>query len=369
MNRENCAVCNSIQLEELYTIKDYPISISSSALPFNDDKYQDLVFNTCSECGCVQLKHLIDIKLLYQTNHNNTYDTPTWRKHHQNFSRFVLDSPTGNEIVEVGGSSGTLATKIIESRPDIAYTLIDLCDLVIDISGVTFVQANCEDYLYKSGSTVVMSHIFEHLYKPYDFVKQLQNNNVSSVIISVPDMDAWLDKKYLSFLHVEHTYYCDKETIIHIFSRCGYSCKEIKYFHNHSIFMRFVIDNSESDSQVLEMTNVSSKLKNYFELRENILKNIVLTQNTFIVPAGHFGQLIYYFLKDKEKIIGFLDNDTTKCGKRVYGTTHITYPMSDIIKYIDTTVDILIHAGPYTHEIKKQLLTYHSNLRFIDIVL
>ena len=94
-----------------------------------------------------------------------------------------------------------------------------------------------------------------------------------------------------------------------------------------------------------------------------------MTQNTFIVPAGHFGQLIYYFLKDKEKIIGFLDNDTTKCGKRVYGTTHITYPMSDIIKYIDTTVDILIHAGPYTHEIKKQLLTYHSNLRFIDIVL
>ena len=369
MNRENCAVCNSILLEELYTIKEYPISISSSVLPFNDDKYQDLVFNTCNKCGCVQLKHLIDIKILYQINHNNTYDTPTWKKHHQDFSTFVLDSITGNKIVEVGGSSGTLAKKIIESKPDIAYTLIDLCDLVIDISGITFVQANCEDYIYKSDSTVVMSHIFEHLYKPYDFVKRLKNNNVSSVIISVPDMNTWLNNKYLSFLHVEHTYYCDKETILHIFSRCGYVCKEIKYFHKHSIFMRFILSDNDSESELVDTIIDSSKIKKYFDIRESVLKNIVLTQMTFIVPAGHFGQLIYYFLKDKEKIIGFLDNDTTKCGKRVYGTTHITYPMADIIKYVDTRVDILIHAGPYTDEIKKQLLTYHTNLRFIDIVL
>lgn len=369
MNRENCAVCNSILLEELYTIKEYPISISSSVLPFNDDKYQDLVFNTCNKCGCVQLKHLIDIKILYQINHNNTYDTPTWKKHHQDFSTFVLNSITGNKIVEVGGSSGTLAKKIIESKPDIAYTLIDLCDLVIDISGITFVQANCEDYIYKSDSTVVMSHIFEHLYKPYDFVKRLKNNNVSSVIISVPDMNTWLNNKYLSFLHVEHTYYCDKETILHIFSRCGYVCKEIKYFHKHSIFMRFILSDNDSESELVDTIIDSSKIKKYFDIRESVLKNIVLTQMTFIVPAGHFGQLIYYFLKDKEKIIGFLDNDTTKCGKRVYGTTHITYPMADIIKYVDTRVDILIHAGPYTDEIKKQLLTYHTNLRFIDIVL
>ena len=368
MNRYNCLVCNSRDLQELYTIKSFPTCISSPLQSFSFDKYQDLVFNTCNHCGCVQLKHLIDIKLLYQTNHNNTGDTPTWKKHHQCFSTFVLESFKENEIVEVGGSSGTLAKKIIESRPDISYTLIDLCELDIDIQGVKFIQANCEDYIYNSNSSVVMSHVFEHLYNPYDFVKKLKNNNVKSVIISVPDMNAWLDKKYLSFLHVEHTFYCDKETIIRIFSQCGYRCKEIKYFDDHSIFMSFLLDNN-SESGVLEKSMVSLKLKSYFELRENILKNIVLTRKTFIVPAGHFGQLIYFFLKDKEKIIGFLDNDTSKCGKRVYGTIHDVYPMTDIFKYNDTQIDILIHAGPYTNEIKKQLITYHSNLQFIEILL
>ena len=368
MNRENCVVCNSTELQELYKIPNFPICISSSNEPFTSDEYKDLVFNTCDYCGCVQLKDLIDIKLLYQNNHNNTAETPTWKKHHQDFSTFVIESFKGNEIVEIGGSSGTLAKNIIQSKPDISYILIDLCDLDIDIPGVKFIQANCEDYVYNSNSSVVMSHIFEHLYNPYDFVKKLKNNNVKSVIISVPDMNAWLDKKYLSFLHVEHTFYCDKETIIRIFSQCGYMCNEIKYFDNHSIFMSFLLNNN-LESQVLEKSIVSLKLKSYFELRENILKNIVLTKKTFIVPAGHFGQLIYYFLKDKENIIGFLDNDTSKCGKRVYGTIHNVYHMTDIIKYNDTDVDILIHAGPYTNEIKKQLLTYHSKLQFIEIVL
>ena len=90
MNREKCVVCNSKELQELYKIPNFPICISSSNEPFTSDEYKDLVFNTCDYCGCVQLKHLIDIKILYQTNHNNTGDTPTWKKHHQDFSTFVL---------------------------------------------------------------------------------------------------------------------------------------------------------------------------------------------------------------------------------------------------------------------------------------
>lgn len=86
------------------------------------------------------------------------------QKHHQDFNTFVLESFKENEIVEIGGSSGTLAKNIIQSKPDISYILIDLCDLNIDIPGVKFIQANCEDYVYNSNSSVVMSHIFEHLH-------------------------------------------------------------------------------------------------------------------------------------------------------------------------------------------------------------
>ncbi len=69
MNRENYVVCNSTE------IPNFPICISSSNEPFTSDEYKDLVFNTCDYCGCVQLKDLIDIKLLYQNNHNNTAET------------------------------------------------------------------------------------------------------------------------------------------------------------------------------------------------------------------------------------------------------------------------------------------------------
>jgi len=64
-------------------------------------------------------------------------------------------------------------------------------------------------------------------------------------------------------------------------------------------------------------------------------------------------------------MLGFLDNDPSKIGKRMYGTHLLNYPMSEIQKHKEITV--ILHAGPYLSEIKKQLLDYNPLVKFIDI--
>jgi hypothetical protein len=52
------------------------------------------------------------------------------------------------------------------------------------------------------------------------------------------------------------------------------------------------------------------------------------------------------------------NNDPAKQGKRVYGTLANVFHMTYIQKYSNSEpVHIYLHAGPYTEEIKAQLLS------------
>jgi FlaA1/EpsC-like NDP-sugar epimerase len=102
------------------------------------------------------------------------------------------------------------------------------------------------------------------------------------------------------------------------------------------------------------------------------LNGLKLDTNVFIAPAGYFAQLLYYFIKKNNphiKILGFLDNDTSKHGTRVYGTSILTHPMNYIEIFRNTTITIIMNKSPYYNEIKEQLMLYHTNINFISISL
>ena len=111
------------------------------------------------------------------------------------------------------------------------------------------------------------------------------------------------------------------------------------------------------------INNRSEQFIQYFINRENKLSTIKTNNPTFIIPSGHFGSVIYSYLKDKTNIIGFLDNDTSKQGKYLYGTDILTYPISHISNY--ENIDIILHAGPYSNELQTQLMSYNTNINLI----
>ena len=66
--RNACIMCNG-KIKDIYTLNDFPIYMGVSC-ENSEDLYSDKIFSACSDCGCVQIKNLIPLDLLYAKSHN-----------------------------------------------------------------------------------------------------------------------------------------------------------------------------------------------------------------------------------------------------------------------------------------------------------
>jgi 2-polyprenyl-3-methyl-5-hydroxy-6-metoxy-1,4-benzoquinol methylase len=371
MLRESCTVCTSTALRLIYKQDEYPVCISSSSCPLESDIFQTLQFVGCNHCGCVQLKNLIDPSLLYSFSHNNTYETPTWNQHHHLFSEFILENTGQTKLVEIGGASGYLAELLQKKRKDISISIIDLAQQPDMKVSVEYIQANCEEFDFTtidSSTPIILSHVFEHLYRPRKLVEQLEKAKTQTLFISIPNMEVCLQKKFFSFLHVEHTYYCTSVHIKRMMAEAGFQCIQEVPFKEHSLFFHFERQGILEMPPYPDAEQILSRFNEYYKDRDALYSQIYLKQPTYIVPGGHYGQLIFNYLKkQKTNIIGFLDNDKSKIGKRMYGTDKYVYPMRELETKKDTNVSVLLNAGPYLEEIKVQLLGYHPGVDMICV--
>ena len=289
MIRGMCVLCDTGSLTELFTLKNYPITPSSSSLDPSTDEFKDCTFANCTVCGCIQLQTLVDPVKLYENSHNSTENTPTWKEHHRLFAEFVSQRTAG-PLLEIGGNSGTLYRLLSEKIPD--YTILDICDSQKRPPTVRFLQGNCEEFDFSGHGAVALSHTFEHLYSPRRFVEKLSRAGVKSVFISIPNMDHLYSCKNISVLHNEHTFFVGDEEIQYIFSSYGYSCAAATRFKNHSLFYQFVYEPA-SRPMLLCGSERSLVIKTYLTEFERAVSSCVIDRPCFICPAGHYGQKIY----------------------------------------------------------------------------
>lgn len=369
MIRHECVVCLSKSLKNIHIEENTPISIGCSTKTIEHDIHTDIRYVLCISCGTAQIATPVNYEVLYNESHNNTYNTPTWSAHHKEFCSFIYESARSKSFLEIGGSTGVLAKQILEKDPSVNYTILDLCNTNPYIDGVPFINANCEEYTYSNIKCILMSHVFEHLYNPLQFLEKISNAGVSEVFLSIPNMEISLNRESLSFLHVEHTFYIDTEHLYSMFSKYKYKCAHTHFFKDHSIFFHFIFSDNEPPFVLHpeSIKQLQTKFALYFSNRKSIFNTISIQNPFFIVPSGHFGQFIYKSLSHfKDKMIGFLDNDQSKIGKRLYGTHLTVFPMKEVQTY-KGPLSIVLHAGPYTAEIINQLLGFNSTLEIHTI--
>jgi hypothetical protein len=354
MERTECIICNN-NIEFLYELKKMPISLSPTNQDKSTDKFEDQCIYYCKKCSSVQLKNLIDPSILYESAHNLTFHLPLWNEHHYEFSKFIMDNYKYDSLMEIGGSSGALYDKLKEFN--IKYSCIDMCKANFDTKNIEYIVGNCENYNFNNVKSIALSHVFEHLYNPNKFIENIDNNNITSVYISIPNMTKLLENESSSVLHYEHTYFVDKYLTEYMFSIKGYKLVKYNEFKSHSIFMLFEktncpVINLESRDYIIEKV-----LSIYMNMTKRFSKYII-KNNSFIIPSGHMGQLVYTMAKPGS-ILGFLDNDPMKQNKRLYGTPYKAYPISKLNEFKDN-INIYIYAGPYLNEILKQLEQYKN---------
>ena len=81
--RNTCCLCNG-NLKNITNLSQYPISFTMT----KDDnyKFEDMIFSECIDCNTIQLRNLIDLKVLYDKPHNDNSIGNTWIEHFKEFS-------------------------------------------------------------------------------------------------------------------------------------------------------------------------------------------------------------------------------------------------------------------------------------------
>lgn len=342
------------------TFTQFPIMAISN--PNIAASYYTHQVDMCKICNCIQLRNLVDPYKLYSPNYMSASFSPSWKEHHDVFCSFILDNSDTNKFLEVGANSGTLYN-LIKNKREIDYSVLDMFHHKDLPQEVKFHEGNCETFNFMGHDTIILSHVFEHLYNPHKFILRLKEANVTTVFISIPNFNRLLENRTLEIINSQHTFYCGKEHINYLFSQYGYACNStFEYNGNYkSLMLKYTLSNisplpipSISKSMCLEIYNN----------KVNYLKEFIVPKNTYIMPAGIYGQYTYYFLSNKSNILGFLDNNPLRHGQKLFGTDKYVYMPRDLDL---TNMNVILCECPYKEEIIASLREINKDIHIIVI--
>jgi hypothetical protein len=195
-----------------------------------------------------------------------------------------------------------------------------------------------------------MSHVFEHLYDPRAFVEHIAPH-VRLVLLSIPDMNHLLSIRSSSIVFFEHTYFVDGPFLVWLFGQFGYRLRASADYRTHSKFLAFERGVVSPPPLVPRPSLASTMVDVYSDMVERC-SALSIPASAFVAPAGHMGQLVYTLARPPA-FAGFLDNDPTKQGRRMYGTPGYVFPVSHIASQSNPCV--YVYAGVYTDELCAQL--------------
>ena len=366
---------NSNTLEELIEYENFPVFIGCTDQSPDADIRASMKWMICKESGCIQLQYLMPLDIVYSGYHSEAVGG-VWEEHHNKFCKFLTKNIYGN-VMEVGGSNGSLANKYCEDHKNVKWTIVEpnMGNKTVKLNeNINFVNAFFDkNLIFEKGRTVVCSHVFEHMYEPIKFLEDIAEylDEGGRLVFSVPNLAKYLENKFSNTINFEHTFFFTEELLEYFLSRNKFKVIEKQYFKDHSIFYS-VEKNSKIEGLSLPnqyQTNRSrylSMLKYYKGIVNALNKNFEKEEEFefFLFGGSIFSQFVIYLGLNEEKIISIVDNSDEKNGKRLYGSQlYISKP--DIIsEYKKPTV--IVFAGQYQSEIEAQLTSINQGCRIIN---
>ena len=369
IKRTRCLLTETEDIEHLYTFKNFPIYMGCAENDdISTDIFADAVWGISTSSGSVQLMELIDPSVLYSQHHFSGTIGNIWKIHHKKFFDFInISKPTS--VLEIGGASGQLAKVALDNNPNLHWTIIEPSPQdPSDNARLTRIQGFFETHQFiKKFDTVVHSHVFEHVYDPLSFLKNVAKllYTGNSHYIALPNMSHWLEHGYSSALTFEHTYYLDEQIIEYLMSKAGFVLKD-KIVEDHSMFFRYV---KESDSKVtvpdMNFSYARNVFMNYVTGMEQDVAEIKekVGNNKFYLFGAHiFSQTLLNLGLDESQVLNILDNDSKKQEQRLYGTNLIVKSPQCLKDQINPV--IIVRGASYTDEIKESILQVNPTAIF-----
>lgn len=369
-DRDNCIICNCKDIKEVYRFKEFPIYMGVSTGTYNEDIRQDMSFGECDQCGCIQLKKLIPLDILYAKGHNPAIGS-TWDRHHREFYEFVRKYATG-KIVEIGGGNLKLALHLQQEKAIDSIVVYDNNSYHGETpSKISFKQGFFDSIgNYEKVDCIIHSHLIEHLYDPMrDIATMTQMLSIDGyMFIAAPLIDNMLKDKFTNAMNFEHTYMLTYSMLQHVLANAGLEIIDKRDFSKHVSFV--VAKKVKTPIEAIGDYKKCGKIfkefvSHYLSEIEQIKKKLIQDKSrTFIFGAHIFTQYLFSFGLEEENFKNILDNDPAKQNNRLYGS-RLMVKSPKILKDIENPI-VVLKAAQYTNEIKKDILeNINPNTRFI----
>jgi hypothetical protein len=303
INRNNCVLCDS-SLNQITSVQNYKYLCLDNP---DINNVWNMKIGSCEKCYSVQLMTLLDPNILYGPNYFQPLNTSyIWVQHNLSFTNFIVKNLPFSPVIEIGSSSFCLGKHLIHYYKD--YTVFDYCLNCEKRSDVKYLEGNCEIYDFPENSNIIMSHVFEHLYEPKNFIKNCKKNKVKNE---------------------QHTFLYNENDIEYIFSLYDYKLIKDESFISSDdsfecLFFYFELSSIVPIPQII--------IKNRDDYSIHFLnEKIIIPKKSCVGPAGMW---LCFLLNKIENIndIDFIVDINEKKQNKYYGNTTIIISNYKILK-------------------------------------
>jgi hypothetical protein len=363
--RTQCIFCNNHNLVTILE-KDYDIFLGNYNVIDPNSKYYSMPYNiqSCSECLTIQTKYIGDLNIIYGSHTVGAYGSIR-STHNKLFALFILENPDINSILEVGAGNGELSDIILENKK-ILYTINDP-SYGGNVANKQVISSFFEetDNNLLLDNTLVMSHVFEHFYKPLSILKKLQSmKTLKYIYISLPDFETYIKQGNYHLLNPEHTYYVETQFLENTFLFHGFKIVRKYYHENHSIFLEFIRTDSTLSTfpknlhSVSDITMFFKNILNNISNINNLIKNT--TKEIYVWPCSVQILFIFALGLHQYKILNVLDNSPLKIGRYLYGCNLYCKSLNEVSQTNSDKI-IILTGGCYNKEILNTIQTNPNN--------
>lgn len=367
ITREASIIDGDKHMEELFRLRNFPVFMGVTIQNEKDDLFYDLIYDINTVNGEVQIRKLISETDLYQEAHYNNIGDG-WKRHHRAFAEFVSNFRP-KRIFEIGGGRGILSIEYSHFC-DADWTILEPVPNPVPECKARYIKGFFDSNyrIHKGYDAVIHTHTLEHFYHPVQCIENISSMEENSwMFFSVPNMEEMMKRCYTNVMNFEHTFYCAEPYVTYICNICGYRVVETKKFkEDHSVFYAaqktggykntvLLGEYAQNKKLFLDWKEKQEKIVKYFNDR---MENILSGRKIYIFGAHVNTQFLLAFSLRTDKIEGILDNDSSKQGKRLYGSSYQVYS-SEILKNQNAPV-VILRSGTHNDEIKKGILRVNS---------
>lgn len=357
-------VTGSKNLEDLHLLPNFPVFMGTVLHPRSEDLVVDMSWSISRDSGLIQLKTLLPLDVLYQEQTTTSAVGAIWLEHHQQFAKF-LSAYAPESVLELGGAHGILAKEYHDIQL-IPWTILEPNPSPVDGCRAKFIKGFFDENFgfNEAFDTVVHSHVFEHMYEPDKFMGHLSKFMLvgQNLIFTLPNMQVWMERNYTNCINFEHTVFLTEPYVDFLLAKHGFRLNEKQFFRDgHSIFYAATRDASVGRTALPSTLYEKNKqvYLGFVKYHEDLIKDLNSklansAEPVYLFGAHVFAQYLIAFGLDTRRIVGLLDNDPKKQGRRLYGTSLMVQSPQALRDL--PNAGVILKAGVYNQEIKADIL-------------